>query len=364
MEKTLFAAALASVALAGCVKNETEITPNADSPITFAAPLVSSITRVYNGEITNPYPEDEKFVVFANLYLNSDYNNNWADGTTYFGAAGLTVAYDSTVSGWLDVNHPYYWPKNGKLTFYAYSPAEYTNWKLNIVKEGDTEYANTGSAVNIDAHNVDLLYSELAKDKIANDNTNGNNVTPPTPGTVGSTEYNGVELKFKHALSSIKFKVKTAATYNNASFKLNGIVLKSVKPEGTFKCNLTTESSVPAWELTEKAAKDYPVITSAGQDVTAEVAEVSGIEGDNAMILLPQNLTGVKAEVSYTMTTGAGEFPFTTEIDLGTLSYTGQTAAEWIAGKRYIYTIIFTLDKIYFDPSVKDWDNVNVTVTE
>lgn len=231
MEKTLFAAALASVALAGCVKNETEITPNADSPITFAAPLVSSITRVYNGEITNPYPENEKFVVFANLYLNSDYNNNWADGTTYFGAAGLTVAYDSTVLGWLDVNHPYYWPKNGKLTFYAYSPAEYTNWKLNIVKEGDTEYANTESAVNIDAHNVDLLYSELAKDKTKNDNQDGNN---------GTATYNGVELKFKHALSSIKFNVKTDATYTNASFKLNGIVLKNVKPEGTFKCNLTT----------------------------------------------------------------------------------------------------------------------------
>lgn len=352
MEKTLFAAALASVALAGCVKNETEITPNADSPITFAAPLVSSITRVYNGEITNPYPENEKFVVFANLYLNSDYNNNWADGTTYFGAAGLTVAYDSTVLGWLDVNHPYYWPKNGKLTFYAYSPAEYTNWKLNIVKEGDTEYANTESAVNIDAHNVDLLYSELAKDKTKNDNQGGNN---------GTATYNGVELKFKHALSSIKFNVKTDATYNNASFKLNGIVLKNVKPEGTFKCNLTTESSVPAWELTATPAKDYTVIASASQDVTADAAEVSGIEGDNAMILLPQNLTGVKAEVSYTMTTDAGAFPFTTEIDLGNLSYTGQDGAKWIAGKRYIYTIIFTLDQIYFDPSVKDWDNVTVT---
>lgn len=352
MEKTLFAAALASVALAGCVKNEAEITPNADSKITFAAPLVSSITRVYNGEITNPYPENEKFVVFANLYLNSDYNNNWADGTTYFGAAGLTVAYDNTVKGWLDVNHPYYWPKNGKLTFYAYSPAEYTNWKLNIVKEGDTEYANTESAVNIDAHNVDLLYSELAKDKTKNDNQDGNN---------GTATYNGVELKFKHALSSIKFNVKTDATYTNASFKLNGIVLKNVKPEGTFKCNLTTESSVPAWELTGTAAKDYTVIASADQDVTADAAEVSGIEGNNAMILLPQNLTGVKAKVSYTMTTDAGVFPFTTEIDLGNLFYTGQDGAKWIAGKRYIYTIIFTLDQIYFDPSVKDWDNVTVT---
>lgn len=351
MKKFLFAAAV-SAALAGCVSNEAEITPNADSPITFAAPLVSSITRSATGEIANPYPENEKFVVFANLYLNSDYNNNWADGTTYFGANGLTVAYNSTVSGWLDVNNPYYWPKNGKLTFYAYSPADYTNWKLNIVKEDDTEYANTESAVNIDAHNVDLLYSELAKDKTKNDNQGGNN---------GTATYNGVELKFKHALSSIKFNVKTDATYTNAAFKLNGIVLKSVKPEGTFKCNLTTESSVPAWELTETAAKDYTVIANASQNVTAEAAAVNGIEGDNAMILLPQGLDGVKAEVSYTMTTSAGEFPFTTEIDLGNLSYSGQDDAEWIAGKRYIYTIIFTLDQIYFDPSVKNWDNVTVT---
>lgn len=113
--------------------------------------------------------------------------------------------------------------------------------------------------------------------------------------------------------------------------------------------------------MTATPAKDYTVIASASQDVTADAAEVSGIEGDNAMILLPQNLTGVKAEVSYTMTTDAGAFPFTTEIDLGNLSYTGQDGAKWIAGKRYIYTIIFTLDQIYFDPSVKDWDNVTVT---
>ena len=94
MEKTLFAAALASVALAGCVKNETEITPNADSPITFAAPLVSSITRVYNGEITNPYPENEKFVVFANLYLNAG-GSHLYDYTRMQSATGIKEAFHS-----------------------------------------------------------------------------------------------------------------------------------------------------------------------------------------------------------------------------------------------------------------------------
>ena len=92
MKKTLFAAALASVALAGCVKNEAEIVQNADSKITFAAPLVSSITRIHEGEINNPYPTEEEFVVFAKLYKTTDYTQ-WRKGEWYMGSdeGGIVV---------------------------------------------------------------------------------------------------------------------------------------------------------------------------------------------------------------------------------------------------------------------------------
>lgn len=357
MEKTLFAAALASVALAGCVKNETEITPNADSPITFAAPLVSSITRVYNGEITNPYPEDEKFVVFAKLYKTTDYTQ-WRKGEWYMGSdeGGIVVHHEEgDIKGWVpDVN--YYWPKNGSLTFYAYSPSDYDSWKP-LISDGQMKSSEVTIPNTTNTHNVDLLYSELAKNKIANDNTNGNNVTPPTPGTVGSTEYNGVELKFKHALSSIKFKVKLSRDYENAEIVLKSIVLKNVSSKGNFSWNINSETATPQWGLPSEPL-EYTLVSGSTQIISTEIADV-----DNAasMILLPQRLTSVVASVTYTIKDGAGQTrEFTTDINLGTLTHGSQDNAEWILGKRYIYTITFSLQTIIFDPTVSDWDNVEV----
>lgn len=355
MKKTLFAAALASVALAGCVKNEAEIVQNADSKITFAAPLVSSITRVYTGEITNPYPDTEKFVVFAKLY--SDKYDAWSNGTPYMGSdtEGVEVKYnpDANIKGWTP-NIDYYWPKNGKLTFYAYSPSDYDSWKP-LISSGQMKSSEV--TIPNDTHNVDLLYSELAKDKQANDNNNGNNVTPPTPGTVGSTEYNGVELKFKHALSSIKFKVKLSRHYESAEIVLKSIVLKNVKSKGNFSWNINSATATPQWGMTSDPL-EYTLVSGSTQTINSEIADV-----DNAasMILLPQNLTSVVASVTYTITDGAGQTrEFTTDINLGTLTHGSQDNAEWILGKRYIYTITFSLQTIIFDPSVTPWEDVEV----
>lgn len=356
MKKTLFAAALASVALAGCVKNEAEIVQNADSKITFAAPLVSSITRIHEGEITNPYPDTEKFVVFAKLH-SGDYNA-WRDGTWYMGSEteGVEVKYnpDANIKGWTpDID--YYWPKNGKLTFYAYSPADYETWKPLI---SDGQMKSSEVTIPNDTHNVDLLYSELAKNKIANDNTNGNNVTPPTPGTVGSTEYNGVELKFKHALSSIKFKVKLSRNYENAEIVLKSIVLKNVSSKGNFSWNINSETAIPQWGLPSEPL-EYTLVSSSSQIINSTESEP--VDNAASMILLPQRLTSVVASVTYTITDGAGQTrEFTTDIDLNTLKHGSQDNAEWILGKRYIYTITFSLQTIIFDPTVSDWDNVEV----
>lgn len=347
MKKFLFAAAV-SAALAGCVSNEAEITPNADNPITFAAPLVSSITRSATGEITNPYPDTEHFVVFAKLYDDNGYSD-WASGQWYIGDAngGVEVEYDATLSGWAPNGKSYYWPKNGSLTFYAYSPADYVTWKPAIANEHMTA---SGVVIPTADHNVDLMYCKLVKDKTKNDDITGNN---------GSAEYKGVELMFKHALSSIQFKVKTLAEYADATIVLNKIELTNVNTTGEFVLEDIDSDSTPEWTSTTPA--DYVAVESANQTVASTTATVvENTTGDNAMILLPQALTDVVAKVTYTL----NGFEFTTEIKLGTLSYSGQENAEWIAGKRYIYTIIFSLDKIYFDPSVSNWDDVEVDYQE
>ena len=352
MKKTLLAAALASVALAGCVKNEAEIVQNADSKITFAAPLVSSVTRIQPGEISNPYNDKEHFTVFAKFY--SDKYNDWESGDWYIGRdnVGIDVGYNPSLQGWAPSDgKEYYWPKNGTLTFYAYSPSGYETWNPIITASEQMQSV----AVNIPnkAANVDLMYSELAKDQDHNNNTLGNNIPKPTPGVVGTPEYYGVELMFKHALSSIHFKVKLSRTYDNATIVLNKIELKEVKSIGNF--NWTMVSGVdPVWNPISEPL-NYTVVEGIEHNVTM-VDTAESIAKAKPIILLPQTLTNVTAEITYTI----NGREFTSEIKLADLNYGANTNAEWKPGKRYIYTITFSLNTIYFDPTVSDWDNVEV----
>lgn len=352
MKKTLFAAALASVALAGCVKNEAEIVQNADSKITFAAPLVSSITRIHEGEINNPYPTEEEFVVFAKLYKTTDYTQ-WRKGEWYMGSdeGGIVVHHEEgDIKGWVpDVN--YYWPKNGSLTFYAYSPADYATWKP-LISEGVMESSDVN--IPVDAHNVDLLYTKLAKNKKNNENKPGNN-----NGVDGNAEYNGVEMKFMHALSSIKFKVKLSRIYNNAQIRLKSIVLKDVYSTSTFSLVVDNETANPGWGM-PKNSLDYTLVDNSTQLINS--VDVADVSGASDMILLPQALTNIVAEVTYTINDDSTTTPreFTTEIHLADLDYGAQTEKAWLPGKRYIYTITFSLQTIIFDPSVTPWEDVEV----
>lgn len=343
MKKLFFFAAVAGAALVSCVSNEPEVARQADQKITFAAPLVSGITRAHTGEITNPYPTDESFTVFAKFYSNK--YSNWAAGDWYMGtdAGGVDVKYNGELNGWAPDGTEYYWPKNGSLTFYAYSPADYDTWKPGITTSAQMEAA--GVTIPNTAANVDLMYSGLAKDKQANDNLTGNNGT--------GDEYYGVELKFKHALSSIQFKVKLSRAYNDAEIKLNQIVLKEAKSSGSFSWTVDSENA-PAWNSLASPL-DYTVVSGVAQNVTT-VNTAEPVAAAVPMILLPQPLTNVVAEVTYTI----NGREFTSEIHLAELKHGEQTNAEWQPGKRYIYTITFSLNTIYFDPSVADWDTVDV----
>lgn len=340
MKKIFFAAAVVGVALTGCVSNEAEIAPKGDSKITFAAPLVSGISRAVTGEINNPYPDGEQFAAFAKFYR--DGFSSWADGEWYFGATGgVAMKYDSNVNGWAPSDGTeYYWPKNGSLTFYAYSPADYETWKPAIE---DEQMQAVGVNIPAEAANVDLMYSELAKDKTEVDRIEGNN------GNTG-VEYYGVELRFKHALSSIQFKAKLSRGYN-ASIVLNKIELKQAKSQGSFSWALNS-AAAPVWNT--DVPVDYTVVSDAAQSVTETAAAVTGAK---PMILLPQTLAGVTAEVSYTV----DGREFKSEIKLADWKHGEQDTPEWQSGKRYIYTIIFSLNTIYFDPTVANWDTIDVT---
>lgn len=376
MKKLLLAAAALGTLFTGCVDNEPEVGPSAgvDKKISFAAPLVSGTTRVEQGEIANPYPTGENFAVYA-LRTTGSYTN-WSDGTAFM--TNVECAYDSTLQGWdpaaVTDGQSYYWPKSGKLTFYAYSPAQYKDgddsstvvWQP-VVAYTDNADKMTCSDVTLNGGNIDLLYSELAKDKTAVDNNNNNNGTGPDGSKV---EYNGVELKFRHALSSIKFKVKLNQEYTDATITVKSIKLNNIYSKGSFSWAANETSFVdPEWTPATGSTKGYAAVANEfTQTVTVDVAELTSAK---PLLLLPQTFADQTIEVSYNVKLandigeGSNE---TATVKLSDLSYTkqGETSAsadeaKWKPGRRYIYTITFGLDKIYFDPVVENFVDVEAT---
>ena len=366
MKRFLFMSALASVALASCVNDEAmENTSKAsDQKITFNAPVVSGLTRTPQyGEIGNTYNTKESFNVFA-LWHKEKYSS-WAevDNKSAVYMNEVTVSHTTTTNDSYKIDGdagsgswtfqgegefgPYYWPKDGYLTFAAYSPADadalatYSMTKTNGLQIDDF-------SVNADAsQHYDLLYSELSKDQTR------------TAYTAEHNNYLGVDINFKHALSSIRFMVKTKDIYSNAVITLQKIEIGGVKYKGDFTQDLAATPKTAMWTVENNLISAAYVSTNSDQVVNATATEPSN---HNDIILMPQTLTDnddAKITVTYTMQVNGGAvIPQTQTVKINTLS------DKWEIGKRYTYNIIFTLEKVYFAPDVTDWVDVPETGTE
>ncbi len=362
MKKLLFLAAMSSVALASCVSDESpsiDATPSGKA-ISFNAPVMYSQTKavVHTGEIVGTYPTDEAFCVYAvwtpESYTKWDATGNSAKWYMSTGGAGIKVKYDAGIDdgttpgngAWAPETN-YYWPKNGYLTFAAYSPAD----AAGTFNYGANGLTITGFTVDGTASNqYDLMYSDRAYNK--------------TTSTVGSnTMYDGVDIKFYHALSSIKFKVKLYEDYDvNTIITLTGITVNKVKSKGDFKETITDGASydaAPEWtnqtDEISTAYRAYPKTTETQQVLynggTAQELTDGSNQTSNDLILLPQTL-GDEAiiTVNYTIKSkDSAEINQSAEVRIKSLT------PKWEIGTRYTYTIIFALDKIYFAPSVENW---------
>ena len=350
MKRILLFATVAGVALASCVKNESESGLIAsDSKISFDAPAVSGITRGSNvaGELSNPYSTDEHFTVYARYFANQ--YTAFTDGTPYMTgvetACNLTGDYwDSESAG----NQAYYWPKNGTLTFAAFSPSGAAD-DCTVVWGADG-FTFTNFSVNTDpAKHYDLMFSERAYNK--------------TESTGTSEYYDGVDIQFKHALSSVVFQIKTDAEYAGHTIKVQSIKLLNTYQQGTFKQklddanNAVTTSATWSGQTSENTT-GYEAVTTE-ETVTTTATKLTT---PNPIIVLPQplahtDLNDVSIAVEYTINNGNGAIKQTASINISD----GYSLTDFEMGKRYIFTLIFGLNKIYFAPDVEDWTDVTVT---
>lgn len=353
MKKTLLMMAVAAGAmLTGCVKNESANGGAVSgSKISFEAPAVTGITRaaLVPGEIGTGYDKGEHFSVYALYFANGTYTG-FGDGTMYM--KNVETAYEETDNYWDSENaggQAYYWPNKGSLTFAAYSPSGAAD--DCTVAWGATGFTFTDFTVqNNPAAHYDLLFSERAYNK--------------TQSETSSTTYKGgVDITFKHALSSVVFKTKLGDTYTGHTITLKNITLKNTFTTGTFNQGLVDENNAvttaAAWsgQKTENTA-GYVAFNGAEVIASTTAAEPTGA---TRLIVLPQDLAhgtnNVTIDVTYSIHNGTNEIDQTATINI---TDPGYSLTKFEIGKRYIFTLIIGLDKITFSPDVDEWEDVNV----
>lgn len=368
MKKFFFLTVVAGVALAGCVKNE-PAPFESEQQITFAAPVVGLNTKAVN-EVWNNYPTDAAydFAVWGHYYAGGTYTT-FAGGQPYMN--NVTVSYDSDLGGWAPATS-YYWPKNGSLTFIAYSPASVKETEEVTVTKAGIQI--NGYNVDTDAANqVDLLFSERAYDKKSVDDGYVEDGETDADPSVTYDSYAGVHLSFKHALSSILFSARTKDTYDGTTITLKEISLLNIKSKGTFNQNLkdangeTTAADAELW-VGQSELKNY-VISGLNQVLdanpyypstkgTGNPTVADGLRKSD-FILLPhefeENIGYIPTiQVKYTIKS-PDSAPIDQVQEVSLVHLTG----EWKWGHRYIYNLIIALDKIYFEPYVTPWTDAS-----
>ena len=361
MKKFFMFAAMASVALASCVKNEPAMTVAQQDEIAFdlpvVAPAVKSVTETVEGAF------NQSFKVWG--YFSASEMENFTNATPYM--PGVVISLQDGV--WKSAGTKYYWPNNGYLTFVGYAPSDAV---------GTYDVAATGLIIDdyvVDADaDVDLLVSQISY----------NNTKPNSDNDHGTEAYeNGAEIVFEHALSSVQFTVKTLQEIldNDYTLVVKKISILGAQSKGDFTQKLEETPTQMALSTTTNdgwAATD-PVVTAnyvaytnatatatpEGITLTANPLYTNGSDTQTAnttdLILLPQVIgENVKLEVVYTLANATMTTPAeqTTTVDLNET-----TVDQWLRGKRYTYNLTVKLDEITFDPEVSAWvtgaDQVN-----
>lgn len=346
MKKSLLFAALAVVAMASCTKNEISQSTRTKE-ITFTTPVLARHTK--NTEIEgNTYPTGTSFNVYA--WYNTGNSFVAGDASAYMTdvqVSHTTLINDDTPGdggAWVPANK-YYWPKQGVLTFDAYSPNGLSG----------TVSATAADGIKVENHTVetnlaaqqDFLYATRTLEKTSSTGTNNT--------------YDGVDIAFKHALAVVKFTAKTRDDYSRTTtIKIKDIKIQSINNVGTFEQKESTSN--PGWSA-QTGTVEYVALTSADDAASVEITSSStDVAGCSTVIVLPQDFKASKQKlhIEYYMKTNAtGAKPLLQKADLDFYNTTPLADNnEWEMGKRYTYNIVIGLDEIYFAPSVTNWVDV------
>ena len=347
MKKFFMFAAMASVALVSCVKNEPATVMADQDEVTFEVPVLAPAVKSVDETVEGAFDSD--FKVWG--YFTEAQQTAFAPSALYMNGVNIEL---TTEGVWKSSEGKYYWPNNGYLTFVGYAPSD-----------ANGAYAVGNNGLNITGYTVD---SDAAEDLLVSKISYNN--TKLTSANNHDTEAysNGAEIVFEHALSSIQFTVKTTADIvdNNYTLVVKKITILDAESKGDFAQVLdgtshqmeASEAANDGWSPKNVPA-DYVAYDGTGLTLTKDAQYTNGVaaqtENKTDLILLPQVIgDDVKLEVQYTLkntSMGAAD-PIlqTTTVDLNET-----TVLQWLRGKRYTYNLTIKLDEITFDPEVSAW---------
>ena len=360
MKKSLLFAALAVVEMASCTKNELKVPSTGSDAVISFQPVVANATKATYFTTANMKDECTSFGVFA-WYAEPTLV---AGSTTTAYMDNVTVTYDSLKdddtdgSGAWKPSENYYWPKNGTLSFDAYAPAS--------AHASTTPGAGTGKVASTAANGLKIenyTVAELANQYDLLYSTRTLNKSKSTDGT--NTTYDGVDIAFHHALSAIEVTAKTDKNYSGA-IKLTKITILNAQNKGEFNQNMNNAVTEGTPEWTNKDTEVSYVLFSGEQALSTTALTSTTSPAISNAILLPQDFIHassgkhVSIRVDYKIKHGSSYLPQNQTFDLSATTVSSVAQTDWKMGKRYTYNFIFSLEDIYFAPSVDIWDDITV----
>lgn len=355
MKRIILLAASAMAILAGCVKNEVRVNAP-DKEITF-----QTVSTKAGGAA---FETDKHFRSYAYfLEKGKNWDDNHAEAKVYIDNALITYITPASGKGYWAAADTYYWPKQGSLTFFAWTdntihnptsnPAPSVGTGATVSCAHDTGIKITDYSVK-DNLNKDILVAEIAKNKKSNESATG-------------TWENGVPTVFRHALAKVEFKVNKKTDYPNVEFRVKKITLTKVSTRGTFtqyQSNPNPENwGWNGWGIQE----DLTVFTGdKGVTATDDAGTFDKLtpSATDYSIVLPQVLKDKidpKLTIEYEIITSYVAGKPVTETVTDTKDLKDIYKNDWECNKKYVLGITLGLNEIYWDPSVEDWENGTVT---
>lgn len=290
------------------------------------------------------YSTSVPFVSYA-WFLPSGkrWDSDKADAKPYI--EGATISYNS--GRWLDPTTTYYWPKQGSLTFRAYSPADIPAENISVSAAGGVELKDWKLNATTNQE-TDFMVAKIAKDRKANAVTYG---------------YLGVPTLFKHQLAKISVRASLAKEFPDGSgkfIKIHKLTLRNIYTKATFS------ESEDNWSSRNDVEDIVIYENTAGLELTIDAHTLA-----DGLLLIPQHLSAVPVPGQEAQ---RGEPVLRLEYsdDGGThsddYSFVGKIGSHlWNKGQHIRYGIVFgTEDEpIDFNAGVKDWtdgDSNNVDI--